>query len=186
MTCSRKRRPKLPELPDPDWSMPAGRELAYRTRCCALGGLEPKEKREVKWFQTGAATAALSLAMLTVHAQSPNTSRNGFTEVNAPGGGRYIYGPFTGKGSMSDAVLYLLRNIHEYFGNRPELGKFVQSRDGTQTAAFFAVNAKGAGDKPMTGLFIVARSGARRRGARHGGCLGTNFRRRSQRIDWFA
>jgi hypothetical protein len=34
----------------------------------------------------------------------------------------------------------------------------VQSRDGTQTAAFFGVNAKSAGGKPVTGLFIVARS----------------------------
>jgi hypothetical protein len=59
---------------------------------------------------------------------------------------------------MSDAVLYMLRNIHQYIGNRPELGKFVQSRDGTQTAAFFGVNAKGAGGKLMTRLFIAARS----------------------------
>jgi hypothetical protein len=98
------------------------------------------------------------MTTLTAHSQSPNTVANRFTVVNAPGGGQYIYGPFTGKGSMSEAVLYMLRNIHEYFGNRPELGKFVQSRDGTQTAAFFTVNAKAAGDAPMTGLFIVARS----------------------------
>jgi hypothetical protein len=113
----------------------------------------------VNWFQTGAAASALSLAMLSAPAQDSDTSNSGFTVVNVPGGGQYIYGPFTGKGSMSDAVLYMLRNIHQYFGNRPELGKFVQSRDGTQTAAFFAVNAKAAGDKPMRGLFIVARSG---------------------------
>jgi hypothetical protein len=104
------------------------------------------------------AAIILILALMTAHAQPSNGSGNGFTTVNAPGGGQYIYGPFTGKGSMPDAVLYMLRSIHQYFGNRPELGKFVQSRDGTQTAAFFGVNAKGAGDKPMTGLFIVARA----------------------------
>src|SRR5450755_4178659 len=105
----------------------------------------------------GAATT-LILAFLTAPVQASNGSGNGFTTVNAPGGGQYIYGPFPAKGSMPDAVLYMLRSIHQYFGNRPELGKFVQSRDGTQTAAFFGVNAKGAGSKPMTGLFIVARS----------------------------
>jgi len=109
-------------------------------------------------FRISGAAAALILAITSAHAQPSNGSGNGFTTVNAPGGGQYIYGPFTGKGSMSDAVLYMLRNIHQYFGNRPELGKFVQSRDGTQTAAFFGVNAKGAAEKPMTGLFIVARS----------------------------
>ena len=109
-------------------------------------------------FRIGGAAAAFILAITSAHAQPSNGSGGGFTTVNAPGGGQYIYGPFTGKGSMSDAVLYMLRSIHQYFGNRPELGKFVQSRDGTQTAAFFGVNAKGAADKPMTGLFIVARS----------------------------
>lgn len=112
----------------------------------------------MKWFRNGAIAATLSLALLAAHAQPTNGSGSAFTVVNAPGGGEYIYGPFPGKGSMSEGVLYLLRNIHQYFGNRPEIGKFVQSRDGTQTAAFFAVNAKGVGDKPMTGLFIVVRS----------------------------
>jgi hypothetical protein len=109
-------------------------------------------------FRVCAATA-LMLAITTVHAQQSHGSGNGFTTVNAPGGGQYIYGPFPGKGSMPDAVLYMLRNIHQYFGNRPELGKFVQSRDSAQTAAFFGVNAKTAGDKAVTGLFIVVRNG---------------------------
>jgi len=113
---------------------------------------------DVTTFRIAGAATILILAFMTARAQPSNGSGNGFTTVNAPGGGQYIYGPFPGKGSMSDAVLYMLRNIHQYFGNRPELGKFVQSRDGTQTAAFFGVNAKGAGSKPMTGLFIVARS----------------------------
>jgi hypothetical protein len=112
----------------------------------------------VKTFRMAGAATTLILAFMTVHAQPSNGSSNGFTTVNAPGGGQYIYGPFPGKGSMSEAVLYMLRSIHQYFGNRPELGKFVQSRDGTQTAAFFGVNAKAAGGKPVTGLFIVARS----------------------------
>jgi hypothetical protein len=111
--------------------------------------------------RVGGTATILILAVMTAHAQPSNGSGNGFTTVNAPGGGQYIYGPFTGKGSMPDAVLYMLRSIHQYFGNRPELGKFVQSRDGTQTAAFFGVNAKGAGDKPMTGLFIVVRAADR-------------------------
>jgi hypothetical protein len=112
---------------------------------------------DVTSFRIAGAVIILILA-LAACAQPSNGSGNGFTTVNAPGGGQYIYGPFPGEGSMPDAVLYMLRSIHQYFGNRPELGKFVQSRDGTQTAAFFAVNAKAAGDKPMTGLFIVARS----------------------------
>lgn len=105
-----------------------------------------------------AGSVAILVFALTACAQPSNGSGNGFTTVNVPGGGQYIYGPLPGKGSMPEAVLYMVRNIHQYFGNRPELGKFVQSRDGTQTAAFFGVNGKALGDKPMTGLFIVARA----------------------------
>ena len=52
----------------------------------------------MKWFQTGGAATVLSLAFLTAHAQPSNTSRNGFTVVNAPGGqisGNYWNVPVT-------------------------------------------------------------------------------------------
>ena len=100
----------------------------------------------------------MSLLALVAHAQPAPSSQSNFKVVDNPGGGRYIYGPFTGKGSLPDAVIYMLRNIHDYFGYKPDVGKFFQSRDGTQVAAFFAVNAKSANDRPMSGLMIVSRA----------------------------
>jgi hypothetical protein len=58
---------------------------------------------------------------------------------------------------MSDAVVYMLQQVHAYFGNRPDVGKFFESRDGRSMATFFSVGAKNLDNKPMTGLLIVAR-----------------------------
>jgi hypothetical protein len=58
---------------------------------------------------------------------------------------------------MSDAVVYMLQQVHAYFGNRPDVGKFFESRDGRSMSTFFSVGAKKLDNKPMTGLLIVAR-----------------------------
>jgi hypothetical protein len=102
------------------------------------------------------ALTALIFFATSATAQQPASQQSGFKVVTNPGGGQYIYGPIPGKGTMPEAIVYTLRNIHEYFGNRPEPGKFFQSRDGSEVAAFFTVNAKNLNDKPMTGLMIVA------------------------------
>lgn len=80
----------------------------------------------------------------------------GFKTVDNAGGGQFIYGPLTGRGTLSEAVVYMLRQVHGHFGDRPEVGKFFQSRDGSQIAAFFAVNDQKHGGKPTQGLLIVA------------------------------
>lgn len=65
----------------------------------------------------------------------------------------------TGKAAMPDAIVYMLRQVHSYFGDRPEVGKFFQSRDGSSVAAFFTVTAMNQGNQPMAGLLIVSRAG---------------------------
>lgn len=87
---------------------------------------------------------------------APNST---FKVVNDPSGGRYIYGPLPGHGSMPEAIVYMLRQIHAYFGTRPEVGKFFESRDGGSMSTFFTVDAKNMDGKPVTGLLIVKRSG---------------------------
>ena len=99
----------------------------------------------------------ISLAAISAHGQQTPVPKSNFTVENNPSGGRYIYGPLPGRGSMPDAVVYMLQQVHAYFGNRPDVGKFFESRDGRSMAAFFAVGAKSLDNKPMTGLLIVAR-----------------------------
>lgn len=70
-----------------------------------------------------------------------------------------MYGPLPGRGTMPEAIVYVLRQVHSYFGDRPEVGKFFQSRDGSSIATFFTATAKKQGDKPIQGLLIVALAG---------------------------
>jgi hypothetical protein len=101
----------------------------------------------------------IGLAAISVHGQQPPAPKSSFTVVNAPSGGQYIYGPLPGRGSLADAVVYMLQQVHGYFGNRPEVGKFFESRDGRSMSTFFTVGVKNLDNKPMTGLLIVARDG---------------------------
>jgi hypothetical protein len=98
----------------------------------------------------------LSLCLASAYAQNSSGAAPSFTTVNNPDGGEFLYGALTGRGTSSEAIVYMLRQIHTHFGDRPEVGKFFQSRDGSEVATFFAVTAKAQTGKPMQGLLIVA------------------------------
>jgi hypothetical protein len=101
-------------------------------------------------------TAVTLLALaLSAGAQQSESSQDGFKTVDNPGGGQYTYGPLTGRGTLSQAVVYMLRQVHGHFGDRPEVGKLFQSKDGSEIATFFAVNDQKHGNKAMQGLLIV-------------------------------
>jgi hypothetical protein len=107
---------------------------------------------------TALAACLLSLSAMSVPAQQPASPQSNFKVVETPGGGQYIYGPINGTGTMSDALVYMLRQIHTYVGDRPEVGKFFQSRDGSTVSAFFTASAKTRGNLPIAGLLIVSRA----------------------------
>jgi hypothetical protein len=79
--------------------------------------------------------------------------------VDNPGGGQFAYGPLAGQSTKADAMVYLLHLAHTHFGDRPLVGKFFQSRDGSSVAAFFTLTAKTMGGQPITGLAIVSMPG---------------------------
>jgi hypothetical protein len=105
------------------------------------------------------AVILLNLAPLCVLAQPAAPAPGNFKVIDNPGGGQYMYGPLPGRGTMPEAIVYVLRQVHSYFGDRPEVGKFFQSRDGSSIATFFTATAKKQGDKPIQGLLIVALAG---------------------------
>jgi hypothetical protein len=111
-------------------------------------------------IQKALAAGLLGLAALSVMAQQPTPPRSTFKVVETPGGGQYIYGPLPGSGSMPEAIVYMLRQIHSYVGDRPEVGKFFQSRDGATVSTFFTAIAKTRNNLPITGLLIVSRTPA--------------------------
>ena len=65
--------------------------------------------------------------------------------VDNPDGGQFVYGQLTGQASKKDALVYMLHMVHEHFGDRPQVGKFLQSHDGNSLATFFTLNAKTLG-----------------------------------------
>ncbi len=108
-------------------------------------------------LRTALAAGLLSLAPIYATAQQ-SPSRSNFKVVESPGGGQYIYGALPGRGTMPEAIVYMLRQIHNYVGDRPEVGKFFQSRDGTAVSTFFTAIAKTRNNLPISGLLIVSRA----------------------------
>jgi hypothetical protein len=106
--------------------------------------------------QPGGQQPAQSSAQQPALSGSQQPAQSGLTTVNNPGGGQFVYGPLTGQASQSAALVYMLRLVHNHFGDKPVLGKLLQSRDGSSLATFFTLNAKSADNKPIAGLVIIS------------------------------
>ena len=76
--------------------------------------------------------------------------------VDNPGGGQVVYGPLADQSTTSGAMVFMLKQVHGHFGERPEIGKFFQARDSDSTAVFFNVTARNQGNQRMAGLVIVS------------------------------
>jgi hypothetical protein len=96
----------------------------------------------------------MGVGLSTGIAQQPAPS--GLKTVDNPGGGQFVYGPLTGQSSRDGALVFMLRQVHNHFGEKPEVGKLLQSRDGSSIATFFTVNAKNLGGKPVSGLVLIS------------------------------
>jgi hypothetical protein len=103
--------------------------------------------------------AAVPFAAAQTRAGSQGTAQpqpqDGLHTIDNPGGGQVVYGTLTGQTSLSNAMVYMLQQVHGHFGDRPQIGKFFQSRGGDSVATFFTVTAKNQGNKSIAGLVIV-------------------------------
>ena len=100
------------------------------------------------------ARTILALSILSVSALAQDSS---LKSISNPGGGQIIYGPVNGVTSMPQAMGAVLRYVHTTFGDRPQIGKFFQPKDGSSVATFFTLNAKTqTGTKKISGLVIIA------------------------------
>ena len=78
--------------------------------------------------------------------------------IDNPGGGQIVYGPLAGSPSLREAMVTMLRNVHNHFGDRPEIGRFYQARGTNSAATFFTVTAKSLAGRRIRGMVIVATS----------------------------
>jgi predicted GNAT family acetyltransferase len=115
--------------------------------------------------RAGVALAILSLGLgfsaAQSHAQSaPQPAKNEIKILDNPGGGQYAFGAMTSQSNKADALIYMLHQMHGKFGDKPQVGKLFQSRDGSSLATFFTLVAKNMGGSPVTGLLIITQHGS--------------------------
>lgn len=95
----------------------------------------------------------LALGISTSHAQQ--SGQDALKIVDNPGGGQFVYGSLLGQTDRAKAMAFMLQKVHGHFGDRPQVGKLFQSKDGSQIAAFFTLTDKNKSGKPLAGLVIV-------------------------------
>jgi hypothetical protein len=101
----------------------------------------------------------LSLLISLFFALSSARARaDDLTTIKNPGGGKIVFGPLTGMQSLQQGMIYVLHTVHGHFGERPQVGKFFQARDGQSIATFFHLMEQTHGPTPkaVSGLVIVA------------------------------
>ncbi len=96
--------------------------------------------------------AKLFLLLLCVSAVAEDSLKT----IDNPGGGQIVYGPVAGQTSMQGAMGALLRDIHNRFGERPQIGRFFQAGGTDSVATFFTVTAKSQAGKHIAGMVIVS------------------------------
>jgi predicted GNAT family acetyltransferase len=112
----------------------------------------------------GVALALVSLGVGFSAGQSrpqstPPAAKNEIKILDNPGGGQYAFGAMASQSNKSDALIYMLHQLHGKFGDKPQVGKLFQSRDGSSLATFFTLVAKNMGGSPVTGLLIITQHG---------------------------
>ena len=92
-------------------------------------------------------------------AQYPTPQQAGLKLMNNPGGGQIFYGSLAKDSTLQGAMLTMLRSVHGYFGEKPQVSQFFQAKNTSDSvAAFITVeaHAKSGGAKKLSGLVIVS------------------------------
>ncbi|HEY2861808.1 MAG TPA: hypothetical protein VGJ21_25635 [Terracidiphilus sp.] len=102
--------------------------------------------------------AGLCVAILS-YALFPGVGRaqqDSLKTVDNPGGGQFVYGSLTGQSNLAGALVFMLHQVHGHFGDRPQIGKLFQSKDGGSLSTFFTLTAKTQRGQAIAGLVIVS------------------------------
>jgi hypothetical protein len=75
--------------------------------------------------------------------------------INQPGGAQVVYGTIDNQHTPQSAMAFMLKQVHEHFGDRPAVSKVFQIKNTTSYAAFFTLLAKNTGNVPIAGEVIV-------------------------------
>ena len=97
-----------------------------------------------------------SLVLLGIGAPMIKAQQGGGLKfLNPAGGGQVVYGSLENQKSQDEGMVYMLRQVHSHFGDKPKLGKLVAARDGSSLAAFFTLNDNLQTHQPQSGLVLI-------------------------------
>jgi hypothetical protein len=78
--------------------------------------------------------------------------------INAPQGGKIVYGQVEGQSTEAGAMGAVLHSLHTQLGERPQVGKLFQVRGTQSVAAFFSVSRRNQPGGDLAGLIIAAKA----------------------------
>jgi hypothetical protein len=79
----------------------------------------------------------------------------GLQSLNPPSGGAVVYGTLENQKDQTTGMVYMLRQVHGHFGDKPALGKLVQARDGSSLAAFFTLTDNNFSHTQQAGMVMI-------------------------------
>ncbi len=95
------------------------------------------------------------LALCVMGLYSLSVSAEGLQTVSLPEGGDITYGPLNGPTTQEDAMVFMLRQVHGHFGERPQVGGFFTAGDKDSIATFFTVHDTRHANRALAGMVIV-------------------------------
>jgi hypothetical protein len=101
-----------------------------------------------------------SLTLFTQIACSPSPSP--LKSIDAPNGGKIVYGLVNGADSQAAAMAKVLRSVQNSCGEMPQIGKVFRVRNSNSDAVFFTVLNRPAGNKQVAGMVIASQTGPNR------------------------
>jgi hypothetical protein len=108
----------------------------------------------------GRFSALLSISAFCIFACKAGTqAATPLTTVNAPQGGRIVYGPLNGTTTQPDALARMLRAVHNNSGEKPQIGRAFQFSGTKLVGVFFTVTDRLHGNFPLAGMVIAANTG---------------------------
>jgi len=107
-------------------------------------------------------SALLLLSMLCFCACKAGTqATTQLTAINAPQGGKIVYGVVNGAATPGTAMTAILKTVHNNCGEKPQIGKVFEFTGTNSIGVFFAVTDHPDGNLPLGGLVIAGTTGAR-------------------------
>jgi hypothetical protein len=95
------------------------------------------------------------LLIITLHA----CSKSRLTSVDAPQGGKIVYGAVKGADTQAAALTSMLRSVHDDCGEKPQVGKVFKVLDTDSHAVFFTVVDHPNGNRKLAGMVIASQAG---------------------------